>query len=239
MGRIAVPLDQLKRGRNRFVFTFRDNLGGTTQGLNVIWAALLVHEEPSPVEVFLGGAPGADDQDPSAKDGALVFDGHNDSVTAGGERDFELHERGTIAAWVRPAADQRSRLGVIVGKYPDYALARTDDGKLTFAYSYEDFTSDRGWKEATVAADVDVPPDQWTHVALTFKHGKVRFYINGKLRAAGRLAGAISRRREAPLRVGASLPHRSPFAGAIEGGGVFDWALDATDIKREMAATKP
>jgi len=78
----------------------------------------------------------------------------------------------TIAAWVFPRGSDGSR--IIVGKYDNSErpnigyMLWIKDGNLRFT------THDQG-----IGSTSAVPPNGWTHVAVSWDGGKAKFYING------------------------------------------------------------
>ena len=185
---------------------------------------------------YLGARPEAEDQDPKWVDGVLTFDGKNDCVTFGSGEDFTLTTSGTVAAWVRPRALPEYE-GAIAVKPSNWYLVLNRDGRPRFLYYFvEPFSGKRIY--TGVDGDPVVPLDEWTHVAVTFGKGAVRFYVNGYPAGAKIFEGEIAPNPRA-VTAGCEGADMRPFAGSIAGVSVYDRALSPEEIRKELGETAP
>lgn len=80
----------------------------------------------------------------------------------------------TFAAWVK-ADGQVGEAGTIASKEDQFRIARFPDGTLRWAFS----NSATGFVWVNTGATI--PAGVWTHVAVTYDHGVVSTYLNGRL----------------------------------------------------------
>ena len=185
---------------------------------------------------YVGVRPEADDQDAQWVDGVLTFDGKNDCVTFGSGEDFTLTQTGTLAAWVRPSALPEYE-GAIVIKPSNWYLVLERDGRPRFLYYFvEPFSGKRIYTGVT--ADPVVPLDEWTHMAVTFGRGAVRFYVNGYPAGARIFEGEIAPNTRA-VTAGCEGADMRPFAGSIAGVSVYEGVLTREEIQEDLAETAP
>ena len=112
-------------------------------------------------------------------DGALRFDGTT-YATAGTAPSFDIGDRWTIEAWIRP-----TNLDVV----EQHIVSKWGSG-LVGAYGL--YVRDRHIhvstridpKNTTGASATTLVEGEWQHVAVTFAHGAGRIFINGQIDAA-------------------------------------------------------
>lgn len=149
--------------------------------------------------------------------GALSFERAGDVVLIPSTPPLELTAAMTLEAWIFPTASQHGWHPIIQKEFDDYfLLASSRFGALTPAAG-----GTFGASTESLPASSAVPPNQWTHVALTYGHSRVEFYINGRS-VARRLrwypGRVISARLDGlPIRAGISDVSRQLRAGLLSG----------------------
>ncbi len=135
---------------------------------------------------------------------ALVFDGSRDFVKVRDADSLDLGADMTLEAWVRTVGRRRS--GRVV-------LAKRRRNTVSYAL----YAGDREGRPAAVASKRTgravhgrgkLRPRRWTHLAMTYDGAKVRLYVDGRLAAARRRAGAPNA-GAGPLLIGAGAGGRS------------------------------
>ncbi|MFO1065365.1 MAG: LamG-like jellyroll fold domain-containing protein [Pirellulales bacterium] len=159
------------------------------------------------------------------------FDGANDVDIIPHSNDLSITGDLTIDAWVLPT--------VFAGAQRTIVSKRDNDGRnITFVFFFEpDGTLKFGSLIAngtfsSVSADVLVPLNDLSHVAVAVSGSTVKFYIDGK--DAGVKTLAISRpSSNGPLSIGGTVASSTlfaPFAGVIDEVHLFSRALAASEI---------
>jgi len=128
----------------------------------------------------------------------------------------------TIEAWIKPS--DVSGYNPIVLKRNGYALY-IDNGIL------KGLVSTTGTSPNIFVGDRTIQKDQWTHVAMTFKNGELKFYVNGDFNSntfynfTGRLASATG-----PFLIGQDKGQGDQFVGLIDELAFYNRALGGTLI---------
>ncbi|MHC4431766.1 MAG: LamG domain-containing protein [Planctomycetota bacterium] len=111
--------------------------------------------------------------------GALKFDGA-DNVDCGNDDSFNITDEITLSAWInmaqRPAVDSWYTIPWKENAYSMY-LYGVDNTLTTLC---ADFWLDTGRADIWDGPDIDIPPDVWTHIAVTFNGTDFEFYVNGE-----------------------------------------------------------
>jgi hypothetical protein len=79
-----------------------------------------------------------------------------------------------------------------------------------------------------------VAPDRWTNVAFVYDGDTERFYVEGSVVATRAAHGRIEASGN-PLWIGGNRPYGEHFDGLIDEVRVYDRALSAREIRRDMA----
>jgi hypothetical protein len=147
---------------------------------------------------------------------AAVFDGQS-FIDAGQIAPFDIEDRFTLAAWVRPAASQLT--GPIVTRMSDHPRGKglglhLKDGRVHFH-----LTSSYVTDALRVETEQELDPGRWHHVLVTYDGSRmvegVRIFVNGVL---------------APFRIDSNTLYRPfrnagrPFAEPVRIGG--GWGKD-------------
>lgn len=94
------------------------------------------------------------------------------------------------------------------------------------------------WELSMVATEVQLPLNQWWHLAGTFDGTILRFYTNGVL--AAEAPGQLGAANSAPLRIGSLQPiapggweyyNPAPFQGLLDEVSLYNRALTAAEIR--------
>jgi hypothetical protein len=79
-----------------------------------------------------------------------------------------------------------------------------------------------------------VPVDRWSNVAVTYDGAALRLYVNGRQVSSEAVSGTIETPPD-PLWIGGNRPYGEHFDGVIDEIRVYDRALSATEIRRDIA----
>lgn len=171
--------------------------------------------------------------------GALSFDGVNDWVTVldTTASPLDLSTSMTIEAWVNPTA---------MSGWETAVLKERGVGLLSYALYAHDGAPFAGGVAAPAgyirAGGVDQPVrgtgplalGTWTHIATTYDGANQRFYVNGVLVATRAQTGLIAVGNGA-LRIGGNASFTDEFfEGLIDEVRVYNRALSAAEITRDM-----
>jgi MSHA biogenesis protein MshQ len=101
------------------------------------------------------------------------FNGSNQYIAVADNDKLDITDELTVAIWVRPRAYPGSDLMTILSKDTNYEFHLTPAGKIYWWWHDQDGIA------RTLTSDASVPLNQWTHVAITYKNGVQRIFING------------------------------------------------------------
>jgi hypothetical protein len=87
---------------------------------------------------------------------------------------------------------------------------------------------------AQVAGATAVPPNTWTHLAVTYDGAIVRLFVNGTQVDSHPASGLLAVSSE-PLEIGGSLVDAGAFAGLIDDVRIYNTALTPAQIQADMA----
>ena len=119
--------------------------------------------------------------------GGLVFNGRDDYVSVPDSRSLDLSRGMTLAAWVRPAAR---------GRVWRSAILKQRRGGLAYGlYANNRHGEASGWVRTAKGFGTGGGPRlalrRWSYLAATYNGHVLRIYVNGVLRGARRVHGAI------------------------------------------------
>lgn len=162
----------------------------------------------------------------NAYQGRLSFDGKEGYAVCGNTSGLRISEALTVSLWVRPAPSQRN--GYVLSKY-GWNIYFGSDGIPRFETRT---AANSAWD--TLAATTAVPPDRWSHLAVTFDPAAktLNVYINGHLAGTKpRTDGALGAVGTHGLALGHYVASKSQqFAGEIDELRIYRRALTATEI---------
>ena len=112
--------------------------------------------------------------------GALEFDSTDDNIDCGNDDSLNIADEITLSAWInmaqRPDVDTWYTIPWKEGAYSMYLYGA--DNTLTNLAA--DFWLDTGRADIWNGPDIDIPPNVWTHIAVTFNGTDFEFYVNGE-----------------------------------------------------------
>jgi hypothetical protein len=161
--------------------------------------------------------------------GALSFNGVNNWVTVADANSLDLTSGMTLEAWVKPSALGTAWRTVVLKERPGgmvYALYANQNTSRPVGQAF--IGAERNaLGSATLALNV------WTHIAVTFDGGNLRFYANGALTATTAVTGAMVA-STGVLRIGGNAIWSEWFQGVIDEVRIYNRALSATEIQTDM-----
>jgi Concanavalin A-like lectin/glucanases superfamily len=161
---------------------------------------------------------------------ALVFDGTSAVVTVPGAASLQLTTGMTLEAWVYPTvapAGWRAVIDKNVDRY--YLMASSDQGNRPVAGG----TWAAGNQNAPGPTVLAV--NTWTHLAATFDGATVRLYVNGTQVASQAQTTPLTT-STGTLQIGGDAYWGENFAGRIDEVRIYNRALSAAEIQRDMIA---
>jgi len=168
--------------------------------------------------------------------GALMFDGSDDRVSAGNPAALQITGSLTLEAWVKAPSRAASYHGVIgkmgtgSGQY-GYAL-RVYDNKVNFGIS----TTGSDWY--STVGTTNVADGQWHHVVGVFtSSSKFEIFVDGKLDYLASSAPANIYNTPGAAIIGATYSTPSElFPGSIDSARIYSRALTASEIAANAQA---
>ncbi|HEC03559.1 MAG TPA: LamG domain-containing protein [Phycisphaerales bacterium] len=162
--------------------------------------------------------------------GAVEFDGVDDNIDCGNDDSLDITAEITLSAWInmaqRPAVDAWYTIPWKENAYSMY-LYGVDNTLTTLC---ADFWLDTGRADIWDGPDTDVPPNEWTYIAVTFNGTDFEFYVNGELDHTANQPGTIEIGEINFLFTQAG----SNFAGLIDDVRLYDHALTLEEILAAM-----
>ncbi|HMD37508.1 MAG TPA: LamG-like jellyroll fold domain-containing protein, partial [Vicinamibacterales bacterium] len=130
----------------------------------------------------------------------------------------------TVAVWVNPYG-MYGESGTIVSNPLQYRIARYPDGTLRWAFNQ---TTGFDW----VNTGVKLPAGVWSHVAVTYKDGLVRSYVNGRLVHSTQLTGTLTTTGNpfTNMTIGGRNGVMATLIGTLDDLMIFDDALSPGDV---------
>jgi hypothetical protein len=159
---------------------------------------------------------------------ALTFNGaSSEKVTIPDSDDLDLTDELTLEAWVRPteAIAWSTVLTKVRGTGFSYHLTAHAEHNAPAGY-LANSTKDYGVDGGTTP----LPAKTWSHIAFTSDGGRLRFYVNGKLKGSDSMVVAAEP-STGPLVIGGGS-----FKGRIDEIRVYDRALDEGELNIDKAA---
>jgi hypothetical protein len=162
---------------------------------------------------------------------ALAFDGADDNVDCGNDPSLSITDEITLAVWVkmaqRPAVDAWYTIPWKENAYSMYLYGAGDSLTTLGA----DFWLSTGRADIWNGPAIDIPPNVWTHIAVTFNGTDFEFYVNGE--------HDFTQNQPATIEVGAInflfTQAGSSFTGLVDDVQVYNHALSAEEIQTAMS----
>jgi hypothetical protein len=170
--------------------------------------------------------------------GALSFDGVGDWVTVDSTELLNLTTSLTLEAWVFPVSLGPVWRNVVIKERPGgevYNLYAHSEAGVPTAYFVS--SSDPS-TPVNVSGTGTLPVNDWSHLAVTYSDSVLRAYINGVLVDSRSVASPLTT-SDGALRIGGNSIWGEFFAGRIDEVRIYDRALSAPDIQRDMNTQLP
>lgn len=161
---------------------------------------------------------------------ALSFDGATAWVTVPNAAMLSLTAGMTIEAWVQPTSGSGWRSVI---------MKESANGLSYALYSSNNASRPGGWvhngSDLFVLGNAAITLNSWTHVAVTYDGSALRFYTNGVLVGTTTGVPPITA-GTGPLRIGGNSVWGEYYRGLIDDVRVYNRALSAAEIQRDMNA---
>lgn len=165
---------------------------------------------------------------------ALSFDGVNDMVTVADAASLDLTTGMTLEAWVNPTALSGWRTVVLKETANDLAYTLyAHDGTDPVPAGYGATSAGTLLRARGTSA---LPLNTWSHIAVTYGGGFVRFYLNGALITSTAATGSF-RTSNNPLRIGGNNVWGEYFSGLLDEIRIYNRALTQAEIQAGMNQT--
>jgi len=158
---------------------------------------------------------------------ALNFDGVGNYALANSDPAYNLQEM-TISAWVK--ADSVDKTGPIVGNAFGWWYRY---GIFISGGTYTAFFRSTGgtW---TLSSSVSSSPNNWDYVAVSYKDGTAKIYVNGKLRNSGIFTYAPLTQSSSTIMFGThSISANNWFKGSLDEVKIYNYALTDEEVKQD------
>jgi hypothetical protein len=167
--------------------------------------------------------------------GALSFDGVDDRVRVNDSPSLDLTTRATFEAWVFPTVALAGWRTILQKEVDAYFFTASGGGPGNRPTAGGTFG---GACCAHVAAPSALPANTWTHVAAAYDGSQLRFYVNGALAASAAASGSYTV-NGSPLWMGGNAVYGEHLRGKLDDVRIYNRALTAAEIQRDMGAAVP
>lgn len=159
---------------------------------------------------------------------ALNFNGASALVTVSNSTTLQLNAAMTLEAWVNPAAVTNQFRDIIYKGNDNYYLEASspNGGEPAGGGTF-------GSSDVVLYGTAALAANTWSHVAVTFDGGTLRFYVNGAEVASRIQPGAIATSTNA-LQIGGDNLYSQFFKGTIDEVRIYNRALSAAEIQTDM-----
>ena len=171
---------------------------------------------------------------------ALQFDGHDDYIEISNEEVFDVPDKLTLSAWIRPNSfDSR-----IVSKWKSgnlaYVLYLMPGGNIEFAFSSNCSWNSGGngpnaWRVESIQT---VDSETWSHCAAVHDGSTIKVYVNGNETIRTSVSDTICTAGNENVKIGIDGDGYGPFNGLIDEVMIYNRALSADQI-RTLMHTRP
>ena len=135
----------------------------------------------------------------------------------------------TLEAWVKPSA---------LGTAWRTVVFKERTGSVVYSlYGNQNTSRPVGQVfiggERNALGSATLPLNVWTHIAVTFDGGNLRFYANGALTATTAVSGSMAA-STGVLRIGGNSIWSEWFQGVIDEVRIYNRALSASEIQTDL-----
>ena len=163
-------------------------------------------------------------------DQAFSFDGVDDYVNSGSGDNLNISEQITMDAWIKfsqkPTEDDWYNI-VSKGKYEMYVYTNNSNVTILGAYFWINENEVDLYDQSTI----EINPNEWTHVAVTYDGTNINAYVNGQLDFTYNAPGAIDRSQLDDFQIAREVNSDHYFNGLIDEVEVFNRALSQPEIQ--------
>lgn len=157
--------------------------------------------------------------------GYALFDGTSQFVEVPDDPLLDLDTELTISAWINPKSFPSSGLKSIVSKDENYEFHIDNNGEI-----YWWWTIESGARRSFATSGAGLSLNTWHHVAVTYKSGRQRIYVDGVERGAAAFEGRLWVNND-PFQIGQDQGFSGRyFDGWIDEVTVFAAAFPATGV---------
>jgi hypothetical protein len=170
----------------------------------------------------------------SGINGSLIFDGADDYVEIANDEVFDIADKLSLSAWIRPNGFDSRILSKWRSGNLAYILGLLPDGELFFAFS-SDCSWDSGgngpdgWQVNSIQT-VDI--GTWSHCAAVHDESTIRVYVNGDETIRTSVSASICTAGSEGVKIGIDGDGYGPFNGLIDEVRIYDRALSAEDVRQ-------
>ena len=161
-----------------------------------------------------------------------VFDGIDAYVEIADDPAFDLELQLTVSAWIYPQSlptSPSSDLMTIVSKDENYEFHITPQGEINWWWQTYSYTS----------SGANITPNNWYHIAITYKDGQQVIYVNGVDRGARTYPGSLVLNNDS-VQIGQDHFHPGRyFHGRIDEVRIYDYALNSAEVNAVYQDTHP
>ena len=137
----------------------------------------------------------------------------------------------SVTTWINPdVLPTGSNLKTILSKDANYEFHLNASGEIFWWWG--------GGAQSLTTSGANITPDTWYHLAIVYRNGEQRIYINGNLKGTNNTPGTLTLDNH-PLQIGQDqgFPGRY-FDGSIDEVRIFDRFLSQADVTSIMADTR-
>ncbi|NVJ61785.1 MAG: LamG domain-containing protein [Gammaproteobacteria bacterium] len=159
------------------------------------------------------------------------FNGTNQYLEIADNPLLDIANNLTITTWINPRALPGSGLKTIVSKNANYEFHLTPSGEINWWWG-------GGVNELTTSG-ASISPNNWYHIAITYRSGEQKIYVNGTELANTNVTGTLSL-NNSPLQIGQDQNFVGRFFnGLIDEVRIYDQTLTAANVNQIMMETHP
>jgi hypothetical protein len=156
---------------------------------------------------------------------ALLFNGTNSLVRIPHTASLNLTSGMTLEAWVYPISS---------GGWRDLIYKSLGSLSLYYLGTYSGLSATGGTYGAHIYGRGTLPLNAWSHVAATYDRTTQRIYVNG-VQVGSRAETDLIQTSTEAVTLGGDTAHARYWAGRIDEVRIYNRALSASEIQRDLA----